>query len=467
MAEVIKQTRALTINPLKASQPMGAVLAFLGLRAAVPLLHGAQGCAAFTKVYYVRHFREPIPLQTTAIETLSTILGADENLSEALATICRKSRPEVVGVATTGLAETQGADIPRVVRAFRDTHPEFADVAVVPVATPDYVVVLESGFARALEAIIETLVPFQRRSGPNENRVNVLVSAMHTPGDVEAIRAWIEAFGLGATILPDLGDSLDGHLIDAETTPLTLGGTPVAAVKQMGSALATLAIGSSVFPAARKLQERTGVPALMFPHLMGLKACDALTLALTRLTGHPVPAALERQRAQLQDAMVDTHFMTGFVRVALALEPDQLRAFAEFLTAMGAEIVAAVTTEPRTWLSELPCTRVIVGDLADLEDAALTEKAQLLITNSHGVAVAERLGIPILRAGYPQYDWLGAQARQWVGYRGARQALFDLANLMLARHHGVQPYRSIYRHPEAFTAHPGEHHANTRGFCQQ
>jgi nitrogenase molybdenum-iron protein NifN len=27
-------------------------------------------------------------------------------------------------------------------------------------------------------------------------------------------------------VLPDIGDSLDGHLVDAETTPLTLGGTP-------------------------------------------------------------------------------------------------------------------------------------------------------------------------------------------------------------------------------------------------
>ena len=58
---------------------------------------------------------------------------------------------------------------------------------------------------------------------------------------------------------------------------------------------------------------------------------------------------------------------------------------------------------------------------------------------------AERLGIPLLRAGFPQYDWVGGYARTWVGYRGARQALFDIANLFLGNHHDTPAHRSIYR----------------------
>ena len=57
---------------------------------------------------------------------------------------------------------------------------------------------------------------------------------------------------------------------------------------------------------------------------------------------------------------------------------------------------------------------------------------------------ASRLGMPLLRAGFPQYDLVGGYARTWVGYRGTRQALFDLANLILGQHHEIEPYRSIY-----------------------
>ena len=47
MAEIIRRAKALTVSPLKASQPVGAALAFLGIRNCLPMLHGAQGCSAF------------------------------------------------------------------------------------------------------------------------------------------------------------------------------------------------------------------------------------------------------------------------------------------------------------------------------------------------------------------------------------------------------------------------------------
>jgi nitrogenase molybdenum-iron protein NifN len=158
MAEILKRAKALAVNPLKASQPIGAALAFLGLRRAIPMLHGSQGCTAFGKVFFVRHFREPIPLQTTAMDQVSSIMSADENVIEGLRVLCEKNRPEIIGLPTTGLSETQGCDI-RAWCASSAPHPEFASTAVVPVNTPDYSGCLESGFALAVEAIIDTLVP--------------------------------------------------------------------------------------------------------------------------------------------------------------------------------------------------------------------------------------------------------------------------------------------------------------------
>ncbi|MEY2632264.1 MAG: nitrogenase iron-molybdenum cofactor biosynthesis protein NifN, partial [Pseudomonadota bacterium] len=71
---------------------------------------------------------------------------------------------------------------------------------------------------------------------------------------------------------------------------------------------------------------------------------------------------------------------------------------------------------------------------------------------------AARLGVPLLRAGFPQYDLVGGYARTWVGYRGTRQALFDIANLMLSQHHELEPYRSLYWAGSARDAGRGESH---------
>ena len=118
MAEIIHSKKALAVNPLKVSQPIGASLAFLGLARSLPLMHGSQGCTAFGKVFFVRHFREPIPLQTTAMDQVSSIMGADENVIEALRTLSDKSKPDIIGLVTTGLSETQGTDIRRCLHEF-------------------------------------------------------------------------------------------------------------------------------------------------------------------------------------------------------------------------------------------------------------------------------------------------------------------------------------------------------------
>jgi nitrogenase molybdenum-iron protein NifN len=199
------------------------------------------------------------------------------------------------------------------------------------------------------------------------------------------------------------------------------------------------------------------VPDYRFEGLMGLDDCDAFTQALAEISGKPVPEKIERQRAQLQDAMVDSHFMTGFARIALAADPDLLGMQTRFLLGMGAEIVSAVSPHRHESLAGLAIEKVIVGDLEDLEKAARAADAQLVIANSHAVETAHRLGLPLFRAGFPQYDYVGGYARTWVGYRGSRQTLFDLANLMLSQHHELEPYRSIYWDESRNESHKGEH----------
>jgi nitrogenase molybdenum-iron protein NifN len=314
---------------------------------------------------------------------------------------------------------------------------------------------MESGYALAVKAVIETLLPAFApspesggglgRGRSRHKQVNVLAGSFLTPGDIEHIKELIEAFGLRPLVLPDIGDSLDGHLSDQATSPLTTGGTPVPEIASMSESIATLVLGNSLFDAADLLKARTGVPDYRFDCLMGLDAVDSFVSALSIISGKPVPEKIERQRAQLQDAMVDSHFMLGFARVAIAADPDLLYGYARLLTEMGCEVVAAVSPARANILHHVMADKVSIGDLEDLEIAARSQQAQLVISNSHAVETARRLGVPLLRAGFPQYDLIGGYQRLWVGYRGTRQTLFDLANMMVEHgHHEPEPYVSIY-----------------------
>jgi nitrogenase molybdenum-iron protein NifN len=479
MADVIKRNKALSVNPLKASQPIGGSLATLGFNRAIPMLHGSQGCTAFAKVFFVRHFREPIPLQSTAMDQSSSVMGADENVVEGIRVIAEKSRPDLITILTTGLAETQGADVHRNVREFRAAYPEFADIAVVAVNTPDFTGSVETGYAATLTEIIRTLVPDVKTAtndcqsseglavmpdavtqvGRRQRQVNVLVSYMLTPGDLEALQLIFEQFGLRPVFVPDLANSLDGCLTAEDFSPVTIGGTPLSELATLGDSIATVVIGASLKTAAQVLEEKTGVPTYALDHLYGLKANDQLILTLTMISGNPVPERLERQRAQLQDALLDTHFMLGQLRVALAADGDLLGAFVDLLQETGAEVVTAVTSCNVPLLNRIPVASIKIGDLEDMEKFAIDTKAQLIIGNSHAVISAERLSVPILRAGFPLYDVIGGYAKTWIGYAGSRQTLFDLANLVINHAHEEIPiYRSRYgQKPAAETVAPSCH----------
>jgi nitrogenase molybdenum-iron protein NifN len=144
--------------------------------------------------------------------------------------------------------------------------------------------------------------------------------------------------------------------------------------------------------------------------------------------------------------MVDTHFMFGFARVAIAADPDLLYGLSHLVRSMGGDTVAAVAPARAPVLADVAAARVQIGDLEDMEIAARAGAAQVVIGSSHAVPSARRLGLPVLRAGFPQYDLVGGYQKLWVGYRGTRQALFDLANLVLEHHgqHEIRPFRSRY-----------------------
>lgn len=432
MAIVVPCKKACAENPLKSSTPLGAALAFLGVDGAVPLFHGSQGCTSFALVLAVRHFKEAIPLQTTAMNEASTVLGGIDHLEEALINLKTRMKPSLIGVASTALVETRGEDFVGDLKTILKRRPELEGTAVVFASTPDFEGALEDGWSKATTALINALVePANVEAAPLRQKINVLPGVHQTSADIEELRDVIESFGLDPLFLPDISGSLDGHVPD-NYIGTTMGGARLADIAQMGQAIHTIAIGEHMRAPAEALAARAGVESTILPSLTGLAPSDELMTVLSRLSGRPVPARQRRRRSQLVDAMLDGHFHFSGKRIAIGADPDLLYSLATFFSGLGAEIVAAVaSTSSSPLLTRVPCATVLVGDLADLEDAAAAAQADVLVTHSHGRQAAERLGVPLLRVGFPIFDRLGAQHRASAGYLGTRQLLYEAANLLL------------------------------------
>lgn len=440
MAKLTHPKRALSTNPLKSSAPLGAALAYLGIEKSIPLFHGSQGCTAFAMVHLVRHFKEAVPLQTTAMNEVSTILGGADQIEEAIENLRKKSAPKFIGIASTALTETRGEDVPGDLRLIMKRREDFADTKVVYASTPDFDGALQDGWARAVEATIDALVPHVTQRDPLLRQVTLLCGSHLTPAEVEELARMVRSFGLDPLILPDISTSLDGH-ISEEWSGTSQGGTAVETIPDVARSAFTLVIGESMRKAAQMIEDRAMVPFRVFQSVTGLKPVDAFVRTLMELSAQQEPpASIKRDRSRLIDAALDAHFFTGGLKVAIGADPDLLFSLSNALASMGAEIVTAVTTSQHSPLFDrVPADEVILGDLGDFERSAQDSGAQILLTHSHGRHAEHRLHKPLVRVGFPVFDRIGAQDACRVGYRGSRAFLYEIANTVQSQHHRSRP----------------------------
>jgi nitrogenase molybdenum-iron protein NifN len=413
-----KNPKPLQVNPFKLSQPMGATLAFLGIDNCMPLMHGAQGCTSFTKVYFTRHFCEPIAIQTSAVtDALAVLDGGDYSIVESVKNICKKVTPSLIGLYTTGLPETKGDDIRGVAGQI--------DFPLVYVNTPDYEGGLESGWALTCKALIEQLVV--PATGANDNQLVLLPHVSLTPLEVEKIKDFIEAFGFNVLALPDLSSALDGHLGEKQAA-LSSGGIKVEEIRRLGEVGLVISVGDSMQAAAAALLAKN--PAMRhqhFAHLCGLEATDSLAALLLAETGFSTPPlTVARWRKRLQDAMLDSHFSLGQTRLLVVGEPDQLAGICRILGDVGAKVRVAMSSVDSPQLEKIPAARVLVGDLEDAE--GLADDYDLIVGNGHCETLAHRLDKGLVVRGFPNWEQVGNPLKNDVLYEGGAYFLFECAN---------------------------------------
>ena len=66
---------AITVNPAKACQPLGAVMVALGFENTMPYVHGSHGCVAYFRSYFTRHFKEPTPCVSHSMTEDAAVLS--------------------------------------------------------------------------------------------------------------------------------------------------------------------------------------------------------------------------------------------------------------------------------------------------------------------------------------------------------------------------------------------------------
>jgi len=426
-----------TRNPCKLCMPLGASLAFLGVERCLPFLHGSQGCSTYIRRYVISHYGEPADIASSSFGESSAIFGGKANLFEGLDNVIAQYNPAMIGVATTCLVETIGEDVKMLVKEYLAKHGTLDTPPIVNVQTPSYAGTHAEGFRAAVAAMVSQLAG-EERGGAEL----ALFPGFVSPEDLRMLREICVSYGISTTLLPDYSQTLDGAPW-REYQKLQEGGTPVEAIRKLGSARAALEFTSTGAPELGPcftLETKFKIPAMSLDFPIGLKRTDAFLKFLENAFDVKRPKWLSLERGRLLDAYADGHKYVFGKRALVYGEEDFVVAMAGFLSEIGAvpAVCASGAASGRLAAKVLEATggrggiQIMSGsDFLEMEIAAKDAKIDFVIGSSKGYKTARALAVPLIRTGFPIHDRIGGGRILHLGYRGAMN-LFDLiANTLI------------------------------------
>jgi nitrogenase molybdenum-iron protein alpha/beta subunit/MoaA/NifB/PqqE/SkfB family radical SAM enzyme len=388
------------------------------------------------------HYNEPVDIASSSLTEHGTVYGGEKNLITGIENLITLYQPEVIGVATTCLAETIGEDISRIIHNFYESHPE-SHVKLIPVPSGGYMGTQYEGFFRALYGIVSNVEMNKEPSG----KINIITGPM-TPADTRYLKAVLEQMEIDYILLPDLSQNLDSGHYDTYNR-LPEGGTPLEEIAKMAGAKATIELTTFIedgYSPGKYLFERYGVPYLRLNLPIGLRDIDDFLKNLSELSQKPIPRTVKEERARYLDAMIDSHKYNAEGRAVIYGEPDFVYAVTRLCSENGImPVVTAVGTKCKTLGKMLRSDiedvagRVFVKDYITLDEAdfeqietyALKYKANMMIGSSDGRRIEEKHGINLIRCAFPVHDRIGGQRLRMLGYEGSLSLLDTLTNTLL------------------------------------
>lgn len=417
---------ALTVNPAKTCQPIGAMVAALGIRNCLPHSHGSQGCCAYHRSTLTRHYKEPVIAGTSSFTEGASVFGGQANLVQAIDNIFSVYDPDVIAVHTTCLSETIGDDVGQIIGKAKESGKIPKGKEVFFASTPSYVGSHIVGFSNMVAAMADY---FPKERAEKHGGIN-LIPGWIEPADIREIKQLVASGHTKATIFPDTSGIFDGPLT-GKYLMYPEGGVTIDALMGTSGAELTIALGQSTSQAAATvLDNKWGIPFETLDLPIGIRATDRFLSSLKQLGGRPIAPEVLLQRGQMLDLMSDMHQYFYQKRVALWGDPDQLVSMVEFLTDLDMKPVYVITGTPdrsfekridKVLSGRVPEVKIRQGSTADmflLHQWIKNEPVDLLIGNTYGKYISRDENIPLIRHGFPILDRIGHQYFPTVGYRG-------------------------------------------------
>ncbi len=373
----------------------GAQQALAGIHDGVILFHSVVGCNFGTMTYHVPSDQRDIRQTCTVINDSDIIFSGEDSLKKAISNALELFHPAVLFVVSGCVSEMIGDHIPAVISEFG------ADTPIVYIEAAGFRGDAFAGYQQACRSLLPYMIQDCRKNPGAVNLLGFGGDDYRLGEDVQAIRELLDGKIQIQTVLSCCSWEEFQHASEASCN---------------------LVVDPRALELAQSMEKMLGIPYECVSYPYGITGMKELFAALNR----HFEVDFRNRATSLEQAAVDRasrvySYLQALYGMPVAVignggRADGMKRFLE--KELGMEVVCFARREQ-------------IKNLEDFYDQVRRSEAALLFGSSFEQALAEEVGIALIRYDYPVFDELSLAGVPFAGPKGIPALLESILNTVM------------------------------------
>lgn len=172
-------------------------------------MHGSQGCVAYFRTYFNRHFKEPVACVSDSMTEDAAVFGGNNNMNLGLQNASALYKPEIIAVSTTCMAEVIGDDLQAFIANAKKEGFVDDSIAIPYAHTPSFIGSHVTGWDNMFEGFAKTFTADYAGQPGKQQKLNLVTGFETYLGNFRVLKRMMAQMDVPCSLLSDPSEVLD------------------------------------------------------------------------------------------------------------------------------------------------------------------------------------------------------------------------------------------------------------------
>ncbi len=192
------------MESLRTCKLFGVIRAVLGIKGALPLIHGPIGCYYHIKYLLSLRSSRPIRILSTEMDQNDVVFGGEDKLLQKICEADEKYSPQLIAVLSSCASSIIGENIDKVINEAENN----VNTELITISSGGFEGSQIEGYLECLTVLVDLMEPPPKEDNVRENSVNLIGQYRGGP-DLKILKKYFDKLGIKLTCVLTSGCTLE------------------------------------------------------------------------------------------------------------------------------------------------------------------------------------------------------------------------------------------------------------------